>query len=123
MYYFYNANPKKIRTEDCVTRAIFVATGGSLKYEAVSSLLQLTADEFKCPKLCVCCYHHLLEDILHYECRECLKGESVKDVAKRYRGEKVLIRIEGHLTCSIYGTVVDIWDCSNEKADCFWIIK
>lgn len=121
MYQFYNHNPKKIRTEDCVTRAISVCTG--LKYEAVASLLQLTADEYKCPKLCVCCYHNLLEEILHYECRECFNGERVKDIAKKYKGEKVLIRIDGHLTCSIYGTVVDIWDCTEKRADCYWIIK
>lgn len=121
MYRFFNINPKKIRTEDCVTRAISLATG--LKYDAVASLLQLTADEYGCPKLCVCCYHNLLENVLRYERRDCSNSERVEDIAKRYKGEKILIRINGHLTCSMYGDVVDIWDCSQKFADCFWIIK
>lgn len=121
MYRYYNQNPKKQHAEDCVTRAISRATG--LKYEAVSTLLYITSQMYKCPKLCVCCYHYLLEDILHYECRQCSKSERVSDIAYKYRGEKVIIRIEGHLTCSMYGFVDDIWDCSDKYVDCFWIIK
>lgn len=121
MFRFYNRNPKRKRAEDCVTRAISTVTG--LNYEAITTLLQMTAEEYECPKLCVCCYHNLLEKILHYECRYCYKSEHVGDIAKRFRGEKVLIRIEGHLTCSMYGEVFDIWDCEDKIVDCFWIIK
>ena len=33
----------------------------------------------------------------------------------------LIIRIKGHLTCSIFGKIPDIWDCSNEIVDCFWV--
>ena len=35
----------------------------------------------------------------------------------------VLIRIDGHLTVSKYGVVYDLWDCTQEIADVFWIVE
>lgn len=117
---YYNNNPDGELLEDCVTRAIGLATG--LDYDAVSNLLELTAKTYNCDKLCVCCYHNLLEDILCYEPIFCNRGERVKDIAKRYRKNTVIIRIEGHLTCSVKGYIMDTWDCGNRFVDCFWIV-
>lgn len=102
-------------------RAISTATG--LNYNAVDKLLTLTATCYACDKLCVCCYHNLLEDILGYERYVCKYGETVEDIALQHPDEKVLIRIEAHLTSSIKGTIYDIWDCSNKLVDCYWIVK
>lgn len=119
-YRYYNRNPDGKEIEDCVCRAISTATG--LKYEAVENLLALSADGYRCEKLCVCCYHHLLEDILCYPVRYCETGETVGDIAERYSGSKVIIRIAGHLTCAIMGTVVDIWNCTHKEVDCYWVV-
>ena len=118
---YYNHNPDRIRTKDCVCRAISTATG--LFYDAVSNLLELSAAHFKCEELCVCCYHKLLEEILCYPCTECNFEKTVEDLALEYSRNKLIIRIHGHLTTSIYGTILDIWDCSDEPADCFWIVQ
>lgn len=120
-YQYFNANPKGEEIEDCVTRAICTATG--LKYDAVTNLLDLSAEQYSCEKLCVCCYHHLLENVLCYKPFYCVNGETVGDIAERLMDRRVIIRILGHLTTAIYGIVYDIWDCTYKKADVYWIVS
>ena len=106
-YQYYNRNPDGKYLEDCVCRAISTATG--LNYEAADKLLSLTAIAYECEKLCICCYHFLLEDVFGYERRDCYDHETVEDIAVRYPHDKLLIRIDSHLTSSIKGTIYDIW--------------
>lgn len=120
-YRYFNANPIGAEVEDCVTRAICTAT--NLKYDAVTNLLDISAEQYKCEKLCVCCYHYLLENILCYTPHYCNRGEIVANIAKHYNDKKVIIRIDGHLTCSLYGIIYDIWDCTQKQADIFWIVE
>ena len=120
IYKYYNRNPNNDKLGDCVCRAISTATG--LSYQAVDNLLQLTADEYDCDKLCVCCYHNLLDNILCYERITCKRFETVEDIARLHPRDTILARIEGHLTCIIKGNILDIWDCSTELVDCFWFI-
>ena len=117
---YYNRNPDNLRLKDCVCRAISTATG--LAYEAVDNLLELTAYKYDCDKLCVCCYRRLLEDVLCYESHECDFQKTVYAVASEHPRDKVIIRVDQHLTTSIYGNVLDIWDCSGELVDCYWIV-
>lgn len=120
-FYYHNVNPDKSIEQDCVTRAISLASG--IPYKAVSKLLQMTAKEHDCDALCVCCYHHLLEDTLGYRVKFAKKHKRVEDIAKEYKNNIVIVRIDGHLTTCVYGTCVDIWDCTKEKVDCFWIVQ
>ncbi len=119
-YRFYNRRPDGKIEEDCVCRAISTAT--RLRYSAVQKLLRISAGINKCDKLCVCCYKYLLEDILGYEPRYCRSEATVADIAAAYSERIVLIRIDGHLTCSAMGVILDIWDCTEEPADRYWII-
>lgn len=120
-FYYHNVNPYKDVEGDCVTRAISMASG--IPYKAVSKLLMITAEENDCDKLCVCCYHHLLEDTLGYRVVFPKKYKTVGDVAREYSNNIVIVRIAGHLTTCMYGVCVDIWDCTKEEADCFWIVQ
>ena len=72
--------------------------------------------------LCVCCYHRLLEDVFELEPIYSDFRETVGEVASRYPDHKLIIRMEGHLTCSLYGVVADIWDCSEELVDRYWVV-
>lgn len=117
---YYNRNPNDFVLKDCVCRAISTAT--NLKYEAVNNLLDLTADENDCEKLCVCCYDYLLSGTLCYRKIENHFKNTVSEIASQYPRNKLIIRVDAHLTCSIFGTILDIWDCSNEFVDCFWIV-
>lgn len=120
-YKYYNRNPDRRHIQDCVCRAISTATG--LCYEAVNNLLELTANEYRCEKLCVCCYHNLLEDVLCYSRQEAKFKKTVADIAYAYPRNKVIIRVKSHLTTAINGTILDIWDCSDELVDCYWIVQ
>lgn len=120
-YKYYNRNPDGKHIEDCVCRAISTAT--SLNYCAVNKLLDMTSLFYGCEKLCVCCYHNLLEKVLGYKRYTCYNSETVEDIAYKHPEEKVLIRIDAHLTSSIKGTIYDIWDCSQKEVDCYWIVK
>lgn len=120
-FVYYNREPLGKHKKDCVCRAISTATG--LKYSAVERLLNLTSEFYQCEKLCLNCYHNLLEDLFGYPVIYCKKGEKVKDLAETYSNKRLIIRVKGHLTCSIMGNILDIWDCSDELVDCFWIVE
>lgn len=116
---YYNSNPHGYEEEDCVCRAIKLAL--NLDYDVVDRLLTLVADHRQCDKLCLNCYHYLLEDIFNLPVRYCENSETVKDIARRFPRNVLLIRIQGHLTCAVYGVIFDLWDCGSEQADCYWI--
>jgi hypothetical protein len=119
-YKYYNRNPKGLHLKDCVCRAISAATG--LHYDAVNNLLRITASEYECEELCVCCYHHLLGEILCYPIVKCDFKHTVADIASNYPKSTLIIRVKEHLTTSNNGVILDIWDCSDELVDCFWIV-
>lgn len=118
-YTYYNMNPDKREISDCVCRAITLGLG--LKYNTVKKLLELCAVYYDCDPLYVGCYHHLLEDVFELPVRYCDDSETVEEIAQMYPNNKVIIRIEGHLTCAVHGTIFDIWDCTDKIADCYWI--
>lgn len=118
---YHNQNPHNSVEQDCVTRAI--SLGCQLPYKVVGNLLELVAEKNDCDKLCVCCYHHLLEDVFDYRVKYAKNEETVEEIAKEYPNNVLIVRIEGHLTCCMYGVCFDIWDCTQENVDCFWIIS
>ncbi len=120
-FYYYNVNPQKNIEGDCVTRAISITSG--VPYKAVSKLLQITAEENDCDELCMFCYRKLLEETLGYRIMYPKETKRVEDVAKEYPNNTLIVRIDGHLTACMYGVCVDIWDCTQEKVDCFWIVQ
>ena len=118
-YKFYNANPLNKIESDCVCRAISKAT--NIDYNSIKRKLELIGELFECDKLCVCCYQHLLEKVFGLQQRVAI-NKKVKDISKLYKDRKVIIRINGHLTCSILGTIYDIWDCTDEMVDVYWVL-
>lgn len=119
-FVYHNENPYKIEEQDCVCRAISKAL--DLDYGITEKLLKMSAEVNNCDTLCVCCYNLLLEDVFKLPVRYAKNNETVIDVAKMFPYNKVLIRIEGHLTVSDKGVVFDLWDCRNRLVDKYWII-
>lgn len=109
-----------MRTKDCVCRAI--STAVNLPYRTVEKLLEISSEHYKCDTLNVDCYSNLLEDVFELPRFDCDFTKTVKDVANAYPKNRVIVRIKEHLTSAIYGCVLDIWDCSGELVDCYWII-
>lgn len=67
------------------------------------------------------CYRKVIED--HFGLYpKSGNGRTVGDIAKKYSGDKVLMRVSGHLTCSCYGQVCDTWDCSDKIVDEYWVV-
>lgn len=116
-YVYYNVNPLSLEEQDCVIRAISLAT--STPYEEVISLLEETKDTFQCEALCMCCYSYLLDNYFKFD-KIKVSGMTSKEVAKIHPYGIYLIRMDGHLSCMINGCVYDIWDCSNEIITDCW---
>lgn len=117
MFKYLNLNPLSIEEEDCVTRAIALASGYS--YADIQDKLYYMARLFDCEELCVCCYKHLLDDIFDYP-RVKSKGRTVGELCEDYPDDILLVRIDGHLTCVVHGVIRDLWDCSDKIADIIW---
>lgn len=120
MFKFRNVNPLGKIESDCVCRAIKDATG--LDYYDVEDKLYLIAELFDCEELCVCCYRHLLENVFGFTPLMAY-GRKVHEIASTFNDKIVLIRLNGHLTVSKFGIIYDLWDCSQEVADIFWIVE
>ena len=120
-YVFYNNNPDLLIENDCVTRAISLASG--LPYEAIEDKLYLTSKLFECPKLCICCYENLLNYVFNYENIYGVEGMTIGDFADKFPYGVYLVRVEGHLTCVIDNNIMDIWDCRDKIVDLVWEVK
>ena len=78
---------------------------------------------YECEKLCVCCYHYLLEDFLQYDRIDYNFKKTVGEVAAAYSTDIIIIRVQSHLTMAKNGEVLDIWNCTDELVDCIWIVS
>lgn len=118
MYRYVNVNPKGRREEDCVCRAISLATGDS--YYKVKDKLELTSRLYECDTLCVCCYKSLLDNVYKFQRINDFKGYKVKELCRFLPKGIFIVRVKGHLTCIIDNEINDIWDCGNEVVDIVW---
>lgn len=119
MFKYYNQNPNGYHIPDCVIRAISLATGEP--YYNVVKMLHNNAEIYNCDELCVCCYEKLLDfdfNLPHYYGN----GNNAGEVAMDFPNNVLLLRMDGHLSCSINGVIHDIWDCSDEIITDFWIV-
>ena len=120
MYIYFNVNPNGEHTGDCVIRAIALAL--DLDYYEVLYLLDKTSNYFNCDMLVKDCYKKLLTD--DFKCPMIkTDNKTVAEVADDFKNNILILRIDGHLTCAKYGNIYDIWDCSNELVDIFWIVE
>lgn len=107
-FVYYNRNYDKIKRNDCVTRAISLASG--LPYKTIRKKLFYTARLLDCEKLCVSCYEFLIREVLGGVPRNC-EGMTVNDFADLHHYGTYLLRMDGHIVCLKDFTVFDIFDC------------
>ena len=117
-FIYYNNNPLGIEEDDCVTRAITLASG--LCYFDISKKLQLTAELLGCEKLCVCCYDFLIENVLMFREVKIDRGMTVCDFAEQHPYGIYLLRMEQHITTLIDGKIYDLWDSSEREITHAW---
>lgn len=116
-FVYYNLNPRGIKENDCVTRAIALAS--DLPYEEIADKLWLTADLYNCDRLCKFCYSNFITNILKYKEVNC-DDMTVEEFANTHPHGTFIIRVPSHLTVIKNGVLYDIWDCRYELCDTVW---
>lgn len=116
-YYYLNLNPLGEDEQDCVCRAISLATGRH--YYDIERKLWLTAQLFDCEELCVCCYHHLLDKVFEYPKVYC-RDMTVSEFMRKHRRGTFILRMKGHCTCIINGRLFDTQDCLDKVVTDAW---
>lgn len=118
MYKFYNNNALGLFKNDCTIRAISTATNNSWDdtYEHISNIARLRGTMMD--------DKYFIQEYLD-ERYPRLKNipRTVGEVAGANPDNILLISMNGHLTCSKYGTVYDSFDCRERLAEYCWIIK
>jgi len=118
-FIYTNLNPAKEHTDDCVTRAIALATNSD--YYDIQEKLYLTSSLFSCPRLSVLCYENLLENVFGCIPVYC-NNMTVSEFADENPYGTYLIRLEGHLTVVINSCLYDTFDCGDELCDLAWYV-
>ena len=117
---FYNNNPNGEKEEDCVNRAISLATDAD--YAFIYYLLQANAYENNCDMLTKMCYRKIIEDRFGLTAKSGY-GHTVGEIADKYPNNRVIMRTNGHLTCSVKNSVIkDLFDCRSEIVDEYWVV-
>ena len=116
-YYFYNANPKGLLTDDCVCRSISVAEGISWD-KCHEKLSYLSRKEGM-----------ILNDVGFVENyldsmypRVCFNDLTIGEFSKLAPKGHFVATMNGHITAIIDNVIVDTFDCSNRKIKCCWQI-
>ena len=117
---YLNVNPNKQTRNDCVTRAISLASG--IPYKTIRKKLFHTARLLDCCKLCNTCYSHLIEKVLCGIPKNC-DGMTVGEFANLHPQGTYLLRMYGHITCLIDNCIYDIFDCREHKITNAWEIR
>jgi hypothetical protein len=118
MYKFHNNNALGLFENDCTVRAISTATGNSwddtYKHLSNTARLRGTMMDDK----------DFIKDYLdeHYD-RMYDIPETVGEVAGAYPNNVLLITMNGHITCAVYGVIYDSFDCRERIAEYCWKIK
>ena len=119
-FVYLNVNDDKVKRNDCVTRAISLAS--ELPYATIRRKLRYTARLLDCEKLCPTCYGFFIQEVIGGVPKNC-ESMTVGEFADLHPNGTFLIRIQGHLTCIINNTVYDIWDCRERFCDLAWEIR
>ena len=118
---YWNENPQGERHNDCVTRAITLASG--LPYAEVRRKLFHTSRLLKCQsKLCPTCYSFLIQEVLGGIPRDC-NLMTVEEFADLHPHGVYLARMDGHISVIIENCVYDTFDCRGHLLTNAWEIR
>lgn len=117
---YLNVNPNNQKKNDCVTRAIKLASG--LSYETIRKKLFHVKHLLDCESsYCVTCYSFIIQEVLGGIPKNC-DGMTVNDFAEHHPKGTYLLRMDGHLTTLIDYTLYDIFDCRDNLITNAWQI-
>jgi hypothetical protein len=118
MYKFYNNNSLGNYVNDCTVRAISLAEGTSwdYTYNKMSDIAQSMGTMMDDRDF----IRHYLDS--NYK-RVPYLPRTVGEVAGEYPDKVLLITMDSHITTSVFGTVMDSFDCRKRIAEDAWIVK
>ena len=115
---YYNRDEDGVHRNNCVTRAISLASGMSMG--ETRRKLRCVATLFDCyPRICMSCYKHLIENVLYYKPLNC-DGMTVGEFADMHPEGTFLVRMNQHISIIIDNTIYDIFDCRNRVITNAW---
>ena len=114
---YFNINPNGEHRNDCVTRAISLAS--KMPYSEARKKLRCVATLFDCSRICMSCYKHLIENVLYYKPLDC-DGMTVGEFADMHPKGIYLVRMNQHISTIIDNTIYDIFDCRNHIITNAW---
>jgi hypothetical protein len=117
---YYNVSPDGEHKNDCVTRAISLASG--MPYAETRKKLRSVATLFDCERICMSCYKHLIENVLYCKPLDC-DGMTVEEFADMHPFGVYLVRMNQHISCIIDNTIYDIFDCRGHLLTNAWQVK
>lgn len=92
-------------------------------YYDIEDQFYKNSQKYDCEPLTKSCYRNLLENYFGLSASRGY-GRTVQQVANTFPNNRVIMRLHGHLTVSDFGGVIkDIFDCSHEIVDEFWVVK
>lgn len=123
---FYNVNPKgRVRTFDCVVRAISFATGRS--WEFVMTELTKYGISLGMTFNDVGIYGRWLEKSGWKKYKQPRKPDNrkytVKEFATKWPLNTYIIKVAGHLTVVKDGIIYDTWNCGRKAVGNFWVYE
>ena len=117
---YYNRDEDGVHRNNCVTRAISLASG--MPMGETRRKLRCVATLFDCEKLCMSCYKHLIENVLYYKPLDC-DGMTVGEFADMHPKGTYLVRMEQHISLIIENTIIDIFDCRDHLLTNAWEVR
>lgn len=118
MYKYYNANSLGNYVNDCVIRAVSTATGKTWDetYNEISDIAQRNGTMMD--------DRNFVRGLLNFRYKKIPNVPyTVGEVAGEYPDKILLITMDGHITCSMYGVIFDSFDCRKRIAEDAWIVK
>ena len=118
---YYNANPKGLRTGDCVIRAFSFFFGTTWR-SAFDDLLSWCADRGLVNFNYRSSYNKYLSEKGYERHRTPKKGLTVCGFCNHFAesGKTYIVSMKGHLTIVQDGKIIDTWDCSDKVIDGYW---
>ena len=122
-YIYKNVNPKNKKVDDCVIRAVTLATGQA--YKKVFFDLCKAADAVCDMSSSIDVFGPYLVSKgftkVTYRALKGQKRDTVESLINKYPNNVLVIRVAGHVTVGYHGNLVDIWDCSESSVYTYWI--
>ena len=118
MYKYYNANALNKFENDCVIRSISVATDKTWDYvyEHLSDIAQCEGTMMDDKRFVIRYLDKRYERLYDLP-------KTVGEVSAKYPNDIILITMNGHITCSKFGVVIDSFDCRDRVAEFAWVIS